>query len=104
MKRFWAFIAACLFLLLTACGGSTSTTKPVWQAELPNTGITVQVSGCTLEERVRYFKGEDKNIRQMKNINKSVRSVSNGSRKVFCEVVKRANLFKATPHNSRLTA
>ena len=22
MKRFWAFIAACLFLLLTACGGS----------------------------------------------------------------------------------
>ena len=40
----------------------------------------------------------------MKNINKSVRSVSNGSRKVFCEIVKRANLFKATPHNSRLTA
>ena len=38
--------------------------------------------------------GDDKNIRQMKNINKSVRSVSNGSRKVFCEVVKRANLFK----------
>jgi hypothetical protein len=48
--------------------------------------------------------GDDKNIRQMKNINKSVRSVSNGSRKVFCEVVKRANLFKATPHNSRLVA
>ena len=32
--------------------------------------------------------GDDKNIRQMKNINKSVRSVSNGSRKVFCEVSK----------------
>ena len=53
MKRFWAFIAACLFLLLTACGGSTSTTEPVWQAELPNTGITVQVSGCTLERGLK---------------------------------------------------
>ena len=53
MKRFWAFIAACLFLLLTACGGSTSTTEPVWQAELPNTGIT-QVSGCTLEEKTAF--------------------------------------------------
>uniref|UniRef100_UPI003FEFD92F hypothetical protein n=1 Tax=Gemmiger qucibialis TaxID=2997294 RepID=UPI003FEFD92F len=37
----------------------------------------------------------------MKNINKSVRSVSNGSRKVFCEAVKRANLFRAIPHNSK---
>ena len=55
MKRFWAFIAACLFLLLTACGGSTSTTEPVWQAELPNTGITVQVSGCTLEEKTASY-------------------------------------------------
>ena len=55
MKRFWAFIAAFLFLLLTACGGSTSTTEPVWQAELPNTGITVQVSGCTLEERTASY-------------------------------------------------
>ena len=55
MKRFWAFIAACLFLLLTACGGSTSTTEPVWQAELPNTGITVQVSGCTLEEKAASY-------------------------------------------------
>lgn len=43
MKRFWAFIAACLFLLLTACGGSTSTTEPGLQAELPNTGITVRI-------------------------------------------------------------
>ena len=55
MKRFWAFIAACLFLLLTACGGSTSMTEPVWQAELPNTGITVQVSGCTLEEKTASY-------------------------------------------------
>lgn len=55
MKRFLAFIAACLFLLLTACGGSTSTTEPVWQAELPNTGITVQVSGCTLEEKTASY-------------------------------------------------
>lgn len=55
MKRFWAFIAACLFLLLTACGGRTSTTEPVCQAELPNTGITVQVSGCTLEEKTASY-------------------------------------------------
>ena len=55
MKRFWAFIAACLFLLLTACGGSTSTTEPIWQTELPNTGITVQVSGCTLEEKTASY-------------------------------------------------
>ena len=54
MKKWNKILAAVLTLSLTAgltaCGGSTSTTEPVWQAELPNTGITVQVSGCTLEE------------------------------------------------------
>ena len=55
MKRFWALIVAALFLLLAACGNSTSTAEPVWQAELPNTGIAVQVSGCTLEEKTASY-------------------------------------------------
>jgi hypothetical protein len=67
-------------------------------------GETGRERGCFWFEGEKGEIGDDKNIRQMKNINKSVRSVSNGSRKVFCEAVKRANLFKATPHNSRLAA
>lgn len=55
MKRFWALIAASLLLLLTACGSNSSTAEPVWQAELPNTGIAVQISGCTLEEKTISF-------------------------------------------------
>lgn len=55
MKRFWALIVAALVLLLAACGSSTSTAEPGWQAELPNTGIAVQVSGCTLEEKTASY-------------------------------------------------
>ena len=59
MKKWNRILAAVLTLSLTAgltaCGGSTSTTEPVWQAELPNTGITVQVSGCTLEEKTASY-------------------------------------------------
>ena len=59
MKKWNRILAAVLTLSLTAgltaCGGSTSTTEPVWQAELPNTGITVQVSGCTLEEKAASY-------------------------------------------------
>ncbi len=55
MKRFWALIVVALLLLLTACGRNPSTVEPVWQAELPNTGIAVQVSGCTLEEKTASY-------------------------------------------------
>ena len=57
-------------------------------------GETGGERGCFWFEGGKGEIGDDKNIRQMKNINKSVRIVSNGSRKVFCEVVKRANLFR----------
>ena len=55
MKRFWALIVVALLLLLTARGSNPSTAEPVWQAELPNTGIDVQVSGCTLEEKTASY-------------------------------------------------
>ena len=55
MKRFWALIVAAFLLLLAACGSNPSTAEPVWQAELPNTDIAVQVSGCTLEEKTASY-------------------------------------------------
>lgn len=51
MKHFRTLIAiGILLLVLTACRADTAATEPVWQTTLPNTGISVQISGCTVEE------------------------------------------------------
>lgn len=61
MKHFRTFIViGVLLLVLAACSPHESESEPVWQATLPNTGISVQISGCELEEStISYWSNLD---------------------------------------------
>ena len=56
-KQHAAFLAVLpLAWLLGACGAPAAETEPVWQQQLPNTGVYMELSHCTLlsEEPVSY--------------------------------------------------
>ena len=48
----------CLLLALTACQPRVDT-DPVWQTELPASGVTAVLSNCTVEEGACVYRAED---------------------------------------------
>lgn len=55
--------AILLAIWLSACGASTVDTEPVWQQQLPNTGVYMELSNCTLlsDSDVNYTLDRDSN-------------------------------------------
>lgn len=60
MKKLWLFLPFCL-IALSGCAVATTDTTPVWQQTLPETGVQMELSNCTLlgSEPVYYTLDRD---------------------------------------------